>query len=147
MLYNCYLRKGIVYVPTIGKRGGAYVVMEPVAVVPAKSTEDLRCAFEEAIGRGNAALPLLKDGRPPPVMLKYTKTKSWPDFVRDTLTWNIEIIDDQYQIVGHRLRPDGGWAEDHDHKIKFPLGTAPDTVINRMIAVLQEAAEQQVIKD
>jgi hypothetical protein len=29
MLYKCYLRNGTVYVPTVGKRGGAYVIMEP----------------------------------------------------------------------------------------------------------------------
>ena len=62
--------------------------------------------------------------------------------MRGTLTWNIEMIDDRYQIVGHLLRPDGGWAEDHDHKIKLPLGTEVDAVIDRMIAILQEAAGQ-----
>lgn len=142
MLYKSYLRNGIVYVPTIGKRGGAYVIMEPVAVVPVTNTEGLRHAFAEVINRGNAALPLLKGKRPPPVMLKYTQTESWPAFVRNTLTWNIEMIDDRYQIVGYRLRPDGGWAEDHDHKIKFPPGTAIDTIIDRMIAILQEAASR-----
>lgn len=49
MAYKSYLRNGIVYVPTIGKRGGAYIVMEPVAVVPAPDTEGLRRAFADAI--------------------------------------------------------------------------------------------------
>ena len=139
MLYICYLRNGVVYVPTVGKRGGAYVIMEPVAVVPATDTKGLRRAFAEVVDKGNPALPLLKGPRPPPIMLKYTGTKSWPAFVRSTLTWNIEMIDDRYQVVGHLLRPDGGWAEDHDHKIKFPPGTDVDVAINRLIAILQEA--------
>ena len=36
------LKNGVVYVPTVGKRGGAYVIMAPVAVVPAADTEGLR---------------------------------------------------------------------------------------------------------
>ena len=142
MLYKSYLRSSIVYVPTIGKRGGAYVVREPVAVVPATDTEGLQRAFAVAINRGNEPLPLLKGERPPPIMLKYTGAKSWPAFVRSTLTWNIEKIDDRYQIVGHLLRPDGGWAEDHNHKIKFPSRTEVDAVIDRMIEILQEATHQ-----
>jgi hypothetical protein len=144
MLHTCYLRNGIVYVSTVGKRGGAYVVVEPIAAIPSTDTEGLRRAFAEAVDKGNPALPLLKGERPPPVMLKYTGTKSWPAFVRSTLTWNIEMIDDRYQIVGHRLRPDGGWAEDHDHKIRFPPGTGVDAVIDRMIGILQEAAAGRV---
>jgi hypothetical protein len=139
MLYTCYLRNGIVYVPTVGKRGGAYVIMEPIAVVPVSNSEGLRQAFAAVIREGNAALPLLKGERPPPVILKYTGAKSWSAFVRSTLTWNIEMIDDRYQIVGHRLRPDGSWAEDDDHKIKFPPATEADAVIDCMIALLQDA--------
>jgi hypothetical protein len=140
MLYKSYLRNGTVYVPTIGNRGGVYIVMEPVAVVPAADTQGLRRAFAAAIGRGNPELPVIKGEELPTIMLKYTGTKSWPAFVRSTLNWNIGVIDDRYQIVGHFLRPDGGWAEDHDHKIKFPPGTGADVVIDRMVAILQEAA-------
>jgi hypothetical protein len=143
MLYKCYLRDGIVYVPTVGKRGGAYVIMEPIAVVPVTDSDGLRRAFAQAIGKGNPPLPLLKGERPPSVMLKYTRTKSWPAFVRSTLNWNIEVIDDRPQIVGHLLRPDGGLAEDHDHKIKFPPGTELEAVVDRLIPILQEAARAE----
>ena len=35
MLYNCFLKKGVVYVPTVAKlQTGAYTDIEPVAVVP-----------------------------------------------------------------------------------------------------------------
>jgi hypothetical protein len=50
MLYTCYLRDGIVYVPAVGKRGGVYVTMEPVAVVPVADSEGVRRAFAEVIG-------------------------------------------------------------------------------------------------
>lgn len=140
MLYKCYLRNSIVYVPSIGKRGGAYVVIEPVAAVPVSNTDDLHHAFAETIARGNAALPLLKGKRSPPLMLKYTGVGSWPAFVRSTLNWNIQEIGGRYQIVGHLSRPNGSWVEDLDHKIVFPSGTTLDAVVDRMIEILQDAA-------
>jgi hypothetical protein len=150
MYHKCYLRNGTVYVPTVGKRGGAYIVMEPVAVVPVADTEDLRRAFAEAIDKGNPELPLIKGERLPTIMLKYTRTRSWTAFVRSTLTWNIGVIDDRPQIGGYLLRPDGSWEEDHDHKIKFPAGTGMEVVVDRLIAILQDAARnntQPVIVD
>jgi hypothetical protein len=140
MHHTCYLRNGTVYVPTVGKRGAVYVTMEPVAVVPVTDSEGLGRAFAETIGKGNPPLPLVKGEWPPPIMLKYTKTKSWSAFVRSTLTWSIGVIDDRPQIAGYLLRPDGSLEEDHDHKIKFPAGTDMAVVIDRLIAILQEAA-------
>jgi hypothetical protein len=137
------LRNVIVYVPTVGKRGGAYTDMEPVAVVPITNTEGLRRAFLDAIERGNAAVPPVKGKWPPPLLPKYAGVKSWPAFARNTLTWNIKNNDGIYKIVGHRLHPDGYWIEDHDQEIDFPPGTIVDDVIGRMIAILQEAARTQ----
>jgi hypothetical protein len=40
MLFQCYLRRGIVYVPTTAKRGtSVYTAIEPVAVVSAADAE------------------------------------------------------------------------------------------------------------
>jgi hypothetical protein len=58
MLYNCFLKKGVVYVPTVAKlQTGAYTDIEPVAVVPVSNTESLRRAFLDAIARKNAIVP------------------------------------------------------------------------------------------
>ena len=74
MLYNCFLKSGIVYVPTVVKmQTGVYSDEEPVAVVSAANSQGLRRAFLEAIERGNAVVPNPpKDNWPPPVLLKYT---------------------------------------------------------------------------
>jgi hypothetical protein len=143
MLYSCHLRQGIVYVPTVGKRGGAYTEIEPVSVASVANTEVLRRAFLNAIGRKNVAVPLVKGKWPPPLLPKYAGVKSWSAFARGALTWNIVENEGDYQIVGHRVHQDGYWVEDHDQKIKFPPGTTVDAVIDRMIAILQEAAGYQ----
>ncbi len=144
MLYNCFLKSGIVYVPTVVKmQTGVYSDEEPVAVVSAANSQGLRRAFLEAIERGNAVVPNPpKDNWPPPVLLKYTGAKTWPAFKRGASTWSIKEKDENYQIVGYRTHRDGYWQEDPDRKIDFPPGSAVDEVIDRMIAILQDAARK-----
>jgi hypothetical protein len=144
MLYNCFLKDDVVYVPTVVKmQTGVYSDVEPVAVVPIANTDVLRRSFLEAIERGNAVVPNPpKDNWPPPVLLKYTGAKTWSAFKRGALAWSIKEKDENYQIVGYRTHRDGYWQEDPDQKIDFPPGSAVDEVIDRMIAILQEAARQ-----
>jgi len=143
MLFQIYLKDGIVYLPTTAKRGtSVYTAIDPVAVVAVANTEDLRRALLDTIARKNIVVPLLKGKRPQPVILKYAGVKSWPAFAHGASTWNIEENGGLYQIVGHRMHPKGYWVEDHDGKITFPPGTTVDDVIARMITILQEAARR-----
>jgi hypothetical protein len=140
MLYKCYLRKGVVYVPTVGNRRGVYTLVEPVAVVPATNSAGLRAAFRETIARENIDVPPIKGKWPPPILPKYAGVKSSAAFDRGASTWNIQEDECKYKIVGYRRHPEGYWAEDRDQTIEFSPGTSMDTVIDRMIAILQEAA-------
>jgi len=145
MLFHCYLRNGIVYVPTVAQLqiGGAYWDIEPVAVEPVANTEGLRRAFSDAIARKNAIVPNPPKGNwPPPVLLKYAGVKTWSSFARNASQWSIEAEDGIYRIVGYRDHPDGYWVQDQNQKIQFPPGTAVGDVIDRMIAILQGAARK-----
>ena len=141
MLYMCNLRKGVVYVPAVGKRGGVYTVVEPVDVVPVTNTAGLRAAFRNAIAKKNVDVPLVKGKWPPPVLPKYAGVKTSAAFDRGASTWNIRDDDEKYKIVGYRRHPDGYGVEDHAQTIEFPPGTSVDVVVDRMIAILQEAAQ------
>lgn len=140
---NChiYLRKGAVYIPTMGKMGkGFYRGVEPVAVISTSNTEALRQALAATIARGNPDVPtLLRREWPPPVLLKYAVVKSCSAFERGMLLWNIVEKDGIYQIAGHTKKPNGMWKEDPEQTIKFTPETGVDTVVDRMIAILQEA--------
>lgn len=142
MLCTCYLRKGIVYVPTLGRVGTAhYRVVEPVAVVTVSQTSDLRGAFREAIARDNPTVPPLPvHDRPPPLMLKYARVRSWSAFERSTLTWDLKSRNGRYEIVAQRRRPDRGWEPDPTNIVVFPPEATVDDLIDRMIAILQESA-------
>lgn len=140
MLYKCYLRDGVVYVPTVGKRGVVYKIIEPVAVVSVSDTENLRRALFASISRKNVDVLPAKGKWPPPILPKYAGVKTWGAFARSASTWNIEENNGNYRIGGYRKHPDGYWVEDHEQEIEFPRGTKIDAVIDRMIAILQQAA-------
>jgi len=145
MFCDCYLRKGIVYIPTEGMMNpGLFRNVEPVAVVPVSERDALHQAFAETIARGNPKVPLPRGSDiPPPLMPKYAGVKSWGAFARGTTTWWISEKEGIYRIQG--LRKDGrGWVPDPDKLDTFPPGTGVDEVIERMIEILQaEAAQQQ----
>lgn len=137
---HCYLRKGIVYIPTQGEiHKGLYLDIEPVAAVPLSNTEAVHRAFAETIARGNPSIPLPKQSEiPPPLLPKYAGVKAWSAFARGASTWAISNRDGVFQITGYRK--DGrGWIPDATAIETFPPGSAADRIIDRMIAILQRA--------
>lgn len=143
MFFHLYLRKGIAFVPTVGLVDrGLYRDMEPVAVAPLANPDAVRQALRAAISRGNPPGPRYpQGGHPPPVVVKYAGVKSWAAFARGTVPWGIEENDGKYQIIGYSRHPDG-WREDSEQKINLPAGSTVDYVIERMIAILQDAARK-----
>jgi hypothetical protein len=144
MHYHVYLRKGAVIVPTSGKVDrGPYRDIEPVDLAPVSDAAAIRRALQAAIARGNPPTPRYPSGSyPQPVVVKYAGVKSWGAFARDASPpWSIKERDGLYQIIGKRKHPDG-WVDDPKQKIDFPPGSTVDEVIDRMIAILQDAARQ-----
>jgi hypothetical protein len=138
MRCHLYLRKGKVFIPTFGRvPGGPYRDIEPVAVVDVSNADDLRRAFRETIARGNPPIGPYPRPNPPPVVVKYAGVKN----ARGALPWSIDEENGIFQIIGRRRTLDG-WVEDPEQTIKFPVGRTLDQVIDRMIAILREAAQQ-----
>jgi len=140
MRCSIYLRAGRVIIPTLGlAQKGLYRDIEPVTVVEVSETDVLRRAFKETFARGNPPTGPYPRPYPQPVVVKYAGVKSWGAFVRGTSTWLIAERGGRCQIVGYRREPNN-WAEDPEQTVVFPAGTTLDQVIDRMIAILQEAA-------
>jgi hypothetical protein len=143
MLFHVCLRQGIVYVPTVARRdGGPYTDIEPVGVVPVANTEGIRRALMAAIARGNITVPVPKGKWPAPVFLKYAGVRTWSAFARGASSWSIEEKDGKYQIDGYRKHPKGYWVEDPEQRIILPAGATVNDVIDRMIAILEDAAQK-----
>ena len=139
----CYLRKGVVYIPTLGMvNKGLYQHIEPVAMAPVSNTDALRGIFSEVFARGNPQVPLPEQpDTSPSVLLKYAGVKTWSTFARIASTWGVDERDGQYKILGYRKDPPNGWVRDKTQDEVFPVGTTATDVVNRLIAILQGAAQ------
>jgi hypothetical protein len=145
MLFHAYLKDGIVYVPTVVRLqiGGAYWDVEPVGVEPVANTEGLRQAFSDAIARENVFVPNPpKNNWPRPILLKYSGARTWSAFARNASLWSIDEEDGVYSITAYKEHADGYWVRDKNRKTEFPTGTSVGAVIERMIAILQDAARR-----
>src|SRR5579864_3001364 len=143
MLHICYLRRGIVYVPTLAKvEAGGYMAIDPISVVPISKTADLLNAFRDAMRRGNPVVPTpTRENHPKPAVLKYAGVNTWTAFARRARGWHIEERGGTYRIIGQRNSRTGGWENDSDQTVNMPAGSSTDEVIDRMIAILQAAAQ------
>jgi hypothetical protein len=146
MLASCYLRNGTVYVPTMARRasGPIYTDIEPFVVLPLNDIRAVRQALLDAVTRENAIIPDPdpKALRAPPIILKHARVRSWAAFFRNAWMWTIRSDDGVYKITGYRKHPKGYWEPDQNQAIKFAAGQGADEVVDRLIAILQEAAAQ-----
>lgn len=144
MQCHVYLRKGTVYLPTMGiVEKGFYRGVEPVTVVSVANIESLRQALLAIIARGNPTVPRLRRSEyPPPVLLKYAGVKTWSAFDRDASLWTVGEESGRFVIVSYKKRPTGESVQDRDNKIEFPPDSTVDAVVDRMIGILQDAAER-----
>jgi hypothetical protein len=127
---------------------GFYRGVEPVAVVSASNTGEVRQALRATIARGNPVVPILRRSEiPPPVLLKYAGVKSWSAFERGVLFWDIKENNGAFRIASQRKEPDGMWRDDPEQIITFPPGATADEVIERIIAILQAAVRRWFSKD
>ena len=123
---------------------GGYQDIEPVAVIPLSDTAGLRVAFREMFLRGNPVIPTFVGRDVPPVVLKFAGLKSFTAFARGTLVWVIDGRDGVWKIVPQKKGPERGWQYDFDRIMPQPPGTSIDELSERVVAVLQAAANEAV---
>lgn len=149
MTVSPLLHKGVVHVPTsyIVERDGFYVHDTPLESVPVEQTEALRQAILAAIERGNP--PISRDQARAVVhskddpLLRATGMRSWYALDRQMKgSWNLVERDGLYEIRVDQPMKTHGWHEDKSKRIQFPRGTAVEDVIDRLIAMIQECAQQ-----
>jgi hypothetical protein len=140
-LYN-----GIVHIPT-SYRSGFFVEDAPVESVPVEQTERLRLAILTVIERGNPPISRAEAnalvGRKDHPLLKAARARSWYALDRQTKgLWSLADNDGFYQIrVDQPMQP-RGWHEDKTKRVQFSPGTPVDDVIDRLIAMIQECAQE-----
>ena len=140
MLLRLYLRKNLLYLPTVALTdAGFYRDVEPVQVVGLVDIPLLEQAIKGALARGNPVVSAPpRAAIPKPVVLAYAKVKSWSAFERDALTWLVRREENAYHLSMGRRRIDRGW----DHSVvaeTLPSAAADDTVARWIIAAILRA--------
>ncbi|HWK47833.1 MAG TPA: hypothetical protein VNT30_24125 [Stellaceae bacterium] len=141
--YGCYLREGLVYLPTNGRISNtttAFRDVEPIEVVPVRDTTALQRGFAAMIVRGHPQLSLEEGRSSVTPLLKHAGVKSLRSFERGTLTWAIKDRDGALTIDAYRKHRDGGWEIDRSRAIVLPSGTTIAEAYDRLIAILQAYA-------
>ncbi|HVJ53566.1 MAG TPA: hypothetical protein VM689_13950 [Aliidongia sp.] len=141
MFCECYLRKGLVYLPGLAKAtAGFYIGIDPVLIVPIADTDAVLKAMHEIWISGNPIVPT-----PPPdepaVLLKYVNAKTWGAFARDALLWTMDEDNGVCKIVGYRKVRHGGYVPDPEQTITLPAGAGFDEMAKRLVEIMQAAAE------
>src|SRR5579875_740599 len=145
MRWDCYLRQGTVFLPTVGKVDkNVYFHVEPVVVVPVSNTGALRTALRETIKRGNPAVEY--DRLAPPILAKYAGVKSWNTFARKASVWVMDETNGTLRIEANLRGSDGAFTVDKSGIKTLPAGSTIDDLIDRMIAILQKAAASEPAK-
>jgi hypothetical protein len=117
---------------------GYFLDIDPVEVVPASETEVLRHAINRMIKSGNPVVPTpSRTSFPKPVILKYTKVKSWSAFEDGANVWKIVQKSGVYQISPGRKREDRGWEDDVPKIETFAPDATIDSVVLRVITLIQ----------
>jgi hypothetical protein len=144
MYIHFYLRNCIVYVPTVGKMGqDFYRDIEPVTKIPIVNTDALRRAIAAALETGNPEVPIPpRNNWPRAIIPKHAGVKSWSAFTQNMQIWGIDQRGGVFSIVGKRVTPNGTTVDDTEQTINFPNGTEISQVVDRMVAILQEAAQE-----
>jgi hypothetical protein len=100
-------------------------------------------ALAATVVRGNPSVPVLRRSEyPPPVLLKYAGVKTWSTFDRDASLWAVGEDGGGFVIISYKKLPTGESVEDQNDKIEFPPGSSADMVIERIIAILQQAPQK-----
>src|SRR5262245_20536350 len=100
MLWNLYLSKGIVIIPTVSKTvAGFYLETEPVEVVPAQDVDRLDLALKRTIERGTPIVSTPTRAKfPEPVVLKYAKENSLASFEKRASCFSLVKRESVYEI-------------------------------------------------
>lgn len=150
MRVSLRLYQGIIYIPTVHRvEGHGFLVMKaPIDAVSPEQAEGLREAIRAALARGNPSMSAdearatLNDDRNSDT-LRATQAKSWFALDRQTAgLWTLAEENGLYEIRVDEPLETRGWHEDETKRIRFPPGTSVDDVINRLIAMIQECAQE-----
>ena len=138
MIWNVYLRRGMLYVPTVARtESGLYLDVEPVGVAAATDADAVRKVVRSAIERGNPAIPTPARGAfPKPVVLRHAGMQSWSEFERATSSLAVAHRDGRFRIIPRRKGDEGGWEDDVSATEVLDPSAGSEDVARRIVVLI-----------
>jgi hypothetical protein len=137
-IWNFYTKETVGYFPTTGRiKGGAGRNIEPVEAVPIGDSVRVKSALIRMIERGNPEIPpSTEPTRPIPIILKYSKDRSWRAFERVARNYAIQHLSGRYSFIPGKRHPGGGWVDDAERRVECDETRFHD-FIDRVVVFLQ----------
>lgn len=137
-----------VLIPTQAKTtDGVGKVIEPMAVVDVQNTHGLRQVMLQVIGKGNPVIPHPSQEEMSKVGILHRKLgfKSHKTFNQKATIWHIGLGDGIYSIEFSKIATNGrGFDPDPTKEIIFPAGTPVDSVVDKLIEIIQKTHHEKL---
>lgn len=146
--WSVYYAASKVLVPTsIKTTDGVRIIVDPMEVVGIDNTAELKHTILTTFAKGNPIVPhpSQEEMSKPTVFYKKLGFKSYKMFNSTAILWTIDSTDDQYEIIFHKVPEDGrGFVSDLSKTITFPISTPVETVVDKLIEIIQETHREQI---
>jgi hypothetical protein len=120
--------------------------VDPMLIIDVSRTEELKQAILVTIAKGNPIIPhpSQEEMSKPVTIHKKLGFKTYKAFNHEAKTWGIVLKDGIYGIDFYKISDDGrGFNSIPSQKVTFPTGNSVETVVDRLIAIIQETHRQQ----
>ncbi len=148
--WSIFYANSRVLIPTSEKTtAGVRRIIDPMQVVNVEHTDDLKRAILVTIAKGNPIVPHpSQDEMSKPVDFhKKLGFKSYKAFNHTAILWSMDLDDGIYEIGFTKIAQDGrGYDSDTSKTITFPSGTPVETVVDKLIEIIQETHRQKMIE-
>lgn len=134
MGWSIYIRKGLVYLPTIAEaKSGFFLEIEPIEVADVNDKQAVREAVFATLARNR---PVVPDPDPETYkmapILALAGVKSWSTFYKNAKQLGVMRGESGYEIF--RLKPYGrGFTSDETSRIKLPGNCTIAQVVDRVV--------------
>ncbi len=147
MLCICYLRFGIVFVPTEALVSrGHYKTVGPATSFPVEATQVAIEALRATVARGNPNWQSVEPEMKIPGYLPiWAGFKTWGRFEKgmSSIWYLSDKANGNYLIeTPRRIRGSDAWEPGDSADVVFPAGTDLDTVLIRLVTMMQAKAKE-----
>lgn len=140
--WSVYYANAKVLIPTeVKTTAGVFRHEDPMEVIDVDNTVELKRAILATIAKGNPIVPHPSQEKASKINIhKKLGFKSYKMFNHSAILREIKLSDGRFSIQFWEVAKDGrGYDPDREKEIIFSVGTPVETVVNKLIEIIQQA--------